>query len=426
MAGRITPPLERANPCDKPIPEALLPVSMQQTLAGPQKARIVFPVLWAASFCHLLNDMVQALLPAVYPILQGNFALSFVQVGMLTLVYQLTGSILQPFIGHFTDSRPMPYSLPVGMGSSMCGLLTLAFAPNYGMLLVGATLLGVGSSIFHPESSRIARLASGGSHGLAQSLFQVGGNFGTALGPLAAAFIILPRGQEGLAWFALAALAGIVILTGLGNWYRRNGHATRRVGRPPERHPTLDRRQVVRAMAVLVALLFSKYVYMSSFTSYYTFYLIDHFGVSTRNAQLLQFVFFAAVAAGTIAGGPIGDRLGRKLVIWVSILGVLPFTLLLPHVGLEATVILSVAIGLLMSSAFPAIVVYGQELMPGRVGMVSGLFFGLIFGIGGIAAALLGMLADAKGIAFVFLLCSPLPALGLLTALLPDLRRRAA
>lgn len=389
----------------------------------PQKnTKTVFSVLWAASFCHLLNDMLQALLPAVYPILQGNFELTFAQVGFLTFIYQITASLFQPFIGYYTDRRPLPYSLPVGMTSSMSGLLTLAFAPNYGVLLIGSMLLGLGSSIFHPESSRIARLASGGAHGLAQSLFQVGGNFGSALGPLAAAFFVLPRGQAGLAWFALAALAGIVILTALGHWYRLNGHARRPSHKAPTHHATLSRGQVSRAMAILIALLFSKYIYLGSFTSYYIFYLKDKFGLATQTAQIYQFVFFAAVAAGTIAGGPIGDRLGRKVVIWVSILGVLPFSLLLPHVGLMATAVLSVVIGFVISSAFPAIVVYGQELMPGRVGMVSGLFFGFIFGIGGIGAAALGTLADWTGINFVFQLCAFLPALGILTVLLPNLR----
>jgi FSR family fosmidomycin resistance protein-like MFS transporter len=398
-------------------------VSDQAIALNVRENKTNFSVLWAASFCHLLNDMLQALLPAVYPILQGGFNLTFAQVGFLTFCYQLAASIFQPFIGHYTDRRPMPYSLPAGMAVSMAGLLTLAFAPNYGTLLIGGTLLGLGSSIFHPESSRIARLASGGSHGLAQSLFQVGGNFGSALGPLAAAFIVLPRGQSGLAWFALAALAGLIILTGLGHWYQSNGHATRPPAKTADRHPTLPPGKVSTAMAVLIALLFSKYIYLASFTSYYTFYLMERFEVSTKTAQILQFVFFAAVAAGTIAGGPIGDKLGRKLVIWVSILGVLPFSLVLPHVGIEGTVVLSVVVGFVLASAFPAIVVYGQELMPGRVGMVSGLFFGFIFGIGGIGAALLGMLADWKGITFVFLMCSFLPAIGILTAFLPDLRR---
>ena len=398
-----------------------------QAIPFPQtRARTVFPVLWAVSLCHLLNDMTQALLPAVYPILRGNLDLSFAQVGFLTFVYQLTASLLQPFIGHYTDRRPMPYSLPFGMASSMAGLLTIAFAPSYAMLLVGSMLLGVGSSIFHPESSRIARLASGGSHGLAQSLFQVGGNFGSALGPLAAAFIVLPRGQSGLAWFALATLAGIIILTGLGHWYQQNGHATRQSKAAPAPHPTLSPRHVSKAMAILIALMFSKFIYLASFTSYYIFYLMDQFGLSTKDAQIYQFVFFAAVAAGTIAGGPIGDRLGRKLVIWVSVLGVLPFTLLLPHVGLMATATLSIVIGFVIASAFPAIVVYGQELMPGRVGMVSGLFFGLAFGIGGMAAAGLGVLADWQSIRFVFLLCSFLPAIGILAMFLPNLRTHKA
>jgi FSR family fosmidomycin resistance protein-like MFS transporter len=400
-------------------------MSVQATQAispAPTKLKTDFIVLWAASFCHLLNDMMQALLPAVYPILRGNLDLSFVQVGLLTFVYQITASLFQPFIGHYTDRRPLPYSLPFGMASSMAGLLTLAFAPSFGVLLAGAMLLGLGSSIFHPESSRIARLASGGSHGLAQALFQVGGNFGSALGPLAAAFIVLPRGQSGLAWFAFAALAGIIILTGLGHWYRHNGHANRPSSKAPTRHPTLSSGQVSKAMAVLIALLFSKYIYLASFTSYYTFYLIDKFGLSTKDAQVFLFLFLAAVAAGTVVGGPLGDRMGRKPVIWVSILGVLPFALLLPHVGLLPTAALSLVIGFVIASAFPAIVVFGQELMPGRVGMVAGLFFGFIFGIGGIGAAALGALADWQGIRFVFELCSFLPALGVLAALLPDMR----
>ena len=398
-----------------------------QTLSRHRRSSgTVFSVLFAASFCHLLNDTLQALLPAVYPILQSSFALSFAQVGLLTLIYQFTASLFQPFIGYYTDRRPWPFSLPVGMAASMSGLLTLAFAPDFGVLLIGAMLLGLGSSIFHPESSRLARLASGGAHGLAQSLFQVGGNFGSALGPLAAAIFVLQRGQVGLAWFALAALAGIMISTGLGHWYQRNGHAVRSSSTGPARHPALSRGQVSGAIAVLLALLFSKYVYLASFTSYYIFYLMGKFGLPTQTAQLYQFGFFAAVAAGTIAGGPIGDRLGRKLVIWVSILGVLPFTLVLPHVGLQATAVLSVVIGFVLSFALPAIVVYGQELMPGRVGMVSGLFFGFIFGVGGIGAALLGTLADRAGINSVFQACAFLPAIGILTMLLPNLQERKA
>ena len=397
---------------------------MSQAILGRSKAdTTAFSILGAISFCHLLNDMMQALLPAIYPILQGGFDLSFAQVGLLTFTYQLTASLLQPFIGFYTDRKPLPYSLPFGMGASLIGLVMLAFAPSFPVLLAGGMMLGLGSSIFHPESSRIARLASGGSHGLAQSLFQVGGNFGSALGPLAAAYFILPRGQSGLAWFALAALGGMVILTGLGHWYKRNGHARLPARNVVVRHATLSTGQVKRAMAVLVALLFSKYIYLASITSYYTFFLMHRFGLPTKTAQLCQFVFFAAVATGTVIGGPVGDRIGRKSVIWVSILGVLPFTLALPYVGLTATIGLSVVIGLVLSSAFPAIVVYGQELMPGRVGMVSGLFFGLIFGVGGIGAAVLGALADWAGIDFVYRVCSFLPLIGLLTAFLPNLER---
>jgi FSR family fosmidomycin resistance protein-like MFS transporter len=395
-----------------------------QAISLPARSKTVFSVLWAASFCHLLNDMMQALLPAVYPILQGGFNLSFAQVGFLTFVYQMTASIFQPFIGHYTDTRPLPYSLPVAMASSMAGLLTLSYAPTYGILLVGCMLLGLGSSIFHPESSRIARLASGGSHGLAQSLFQVGGNFGSALGPLAAAFIVLPRGQSGLAWFALAALAGVIILSAVGRWYQLHAQARKNATTAPTYNATLSRKRVLWSMVILLVLLFSKWVYIGTFTSFYIFYLKDKFGLDTQTAQIYQFVFLAAVAAGTVAGGPIGDRLGRKPVIWVSILGILPFTLILPHVGLTATAALTVVIGFILASAFPAIVVFGQELMPGRVGMVSGLFFGFIFGAGAIGAALLGNLADWKGINFVFQICAFLPALGILTAFLPNLRER--
>lgn len=397
------------------------PVS-EAVMGRPKAGTTVFPVLGAISFCHLLNDMMQALLPAVYPILRGGFDLSFTQVGLLALVYQLTASILQPLIGLYTDHRPQPYSLPFAMLASMSGLVTLAFAPTYGTLLVGASMLGLGSSIFHPESSRIARLASGGAHGLAQSLFQVGGNFGSALGPLAAAFFVLPRGQSGLAWFALAALGGVMILTALGHWYKSNGHARPPARTAPVRHPTLSRGQVGRAMAVLVLLIFSKYIYLASITNYYIFYLMHRFSLPIQAAQLCQFVFFAAVATGTVIGGPIGDRVGRKKVIWVSILGVLPFTLALPYVGLAATIGLSVVIGVVLSSAFPAIVVYAQELIPGRTGMISGMFFGLIFGVGGIAAAALGGLADRTGIDFVYQICAFLPLIGLFTALLPDVK----
>ncbi len=387
--------------------------------------RTVFPVLGAVSFCHLINDMMQALLPAIYPILRGNFSLSFAQIGLLTLVYQITASILQPLIGFYTDSRPQPYALPFAMLASMAGLITLAFAPSYESLLAGAAMLGLGSSIFHPESSRIARLSSGGAHGLAQSLFQVGGNFGSALGPLLAAYVVLPRGQAGLAWFAIAALGGMIIMTGLSHWYRSNGHAGRQAKRPVARNPSVTAGQIRLAMSVLVALIFSKYIYLASITNYYPFYMMQRFGLTTQSAQLCQFVFFAAVATGTVIGGPVGDRIGRKKVIWASILGVLPFTVALPYAGLETTIALSVIIGIVISSAFPAIVVYAQELIPGRTGMISGLFFGLIFGVGGIGAAVLGSLADRSGIHIVYQLCSYLPLIGLLTALLPNIESTA-
>lgn len=391
----------------------------------PKTSSTAFAVLGAVSFCHLLNDMMQSLLPAVYPILKGGFHLDFGEIGLLTLTYQITASLLQPLIGLYTDHKPQPFSLLAGMGASMLGLVTLAFAPNYAVLLAGATLLGIGSSIFHPESSRIARLASGGAHGLAQSLFQVGGNFGSALGPLLAAFFILPRGQESLAWFALAAVGGMAVVTMLGQWYRSNGHARPTARKATVGHAELSRRQVGSALAVLVALIFSKYFYLSAITSYYIFYLMHRFGVSPEAAQIDLFIFLAAAAVGTVGGGLVGDRIGPRRVIWCSILGVLPFTVVLPYVGLTATIVLSVVIGLVLSSAFAAIVVYAQELVPGRVGMISGVFFGLAFGMAGIGAAVLGELADWTSIEFVYKVCSFLPLIGLLTIFLPALESGA-
>lgn len=381
------------------------------------------PVLGAISVCHMLNDLLQSLLPAIYPILKGGFDLSFGQIGALTLTYQITASLLQPLIGLFTDKKPLPFSLPFGMGFSMSGLIILAFAPNYLVLLLGAGCLGVGSSIFHPEASRIARLASGGRHGLAQSVFQVGGNFGQALGPLFAAFIVLPHGRESISWFALVALAGIIILTRLGHWYRSQGYtsSTRRrieVGIHP---PAI----VKRALLVLLALIFSKFFYIASFTSYYIFYLMHRFHLGVQAAQIDLFIFMAASAVGTVIGGPVGDRIGRKAVIWGSILGVAPFALILPYVGLQTTILLSIVIGLVLSSAFSSIVVYAQELMPGRTGAVSGLFFGVAFGMGGIGAAVLGWLADLCGITTVYQICAFLPLIGLLAAFLPHTGNKA-
>jgi MFS transporter, FSR family, fosmidomycin resistance protein len=380
-----------------------------------------FAILAAISFCHLLNDLAQSLVPAIYPIFKTDFALSFGQIGLITLVFQGIASLLQPLVGLYTDHKPQPYSLTYGMGCTFVGILIMAFAPNYLALLGGAALLGLGASIFHPEASRLARLASGGAHGFAQSLFQLGGSFGSSIGPLLAAFFILPRGQSSLAWFALIALGAMVILLMLGNWYRNAGHAARKARSAAVPDAVLPKSQVRRAIAILIALVFSKYFYLSSITSYYIFYLMHRFTLPTETAQIYLFVFLAAAAAGTFIGGPIGDRFGRKVVIWVSILGVLPFTLVLPYVGLAATVALSVVIGLILSSAFSAIVVYAQELMPGRVGMVSGLFFGVAFGMAGIGAAALGELADWTNIEFVYRVCSFLPLIGLLTAFLPNI-----
>lgn len=387
--------------------------------AGP-----VFTALAAASLCHFLNDLMQSLFLASYPLFKGGLSLSFAQIGLLTMTFQVTGSLLQPLVGFYTDRRPLPYSLPFGMASSLAGVLTVAYAGHYSALLAGAVLLGIGSSIFHPETSRLARLASGGSHGLAQSIFQIGGNSGTALGPLAVAFFVLPRGRESLAWLSLAALLGVVVMSGLGRWYQK--HLRSRPAARTTGAPARSRREIAGVMALLLALIMSKYFYIASITSYYIFYLMHHFGLAEHKAQLALFVFLAGMAVGTMIGGPVGDRIGRKAVIWGSILGTLPFSLALPHVGLPATVVLSGVIGVILSSAFPSIVVYGQELLPGRVGTVSGLFFGLAFGIGGLGAALLGVVADWKGIDFVYQICSVLPAIGLLAAFLPDLDRPAA
>lgn len=384
----------------------------------------VFRVLAAISVCHLLNDTLSSLLPAIYPMLKNSFHLDFAQVGLITLTYQCTASLLQPLVGYYTDRHPQAYSLPVGMGFTLIGLLLLAVAGSFTALLVAAALVGSGSSVFHPESSRIAQMAAGGQYGLAQSLFQVGGNTGLAVGPLLAAFIVLPRGQFSLAWFSVVALAGIVLLASVGGWAHKYRDEWKKVRTAhEERHPTLPIRRVAFSIAVLLALLFSKFVYLASITSYYTFYLMNTFHVSVRNSQVHLFVFLGAVAAGTIAGGPIGDRIGRKMVIWCSILGVLPFTVMLPYANLFWTGVLSVVIGLVLASAFPAIVVYGQELVPGKVGMVSGLFFGFAFGMAGLGAAILGELADLTSIRFVYLVCSFLPATGLLCAFLPNLER---
>jgi len=387
-----------------------------------------FRVLGAISFSHFLNDMIQSLILAIYPLLKNDFELSFAQIGLITLTFQLTASVLQPFIGMYTDRHPQPRALSIGMGFTLIGLLLLSIAPNYGTVILAAALVGSGSSIFHPESSRVARLASGGQHGLAQSIFQVGGNAGSSVGPLLAAWVIIPYGRTSVAWFSLAALVAILVLWRIGSWYLAQ-HA-----RPPDRsapHAARDRASPVTtkvfwSVAILVALVFSKYFYLASLSSYYTFYLISRFQMSIQSAQLHLFGFLFAIALGTLVGGPVGDRIGRKRVIWVSILGVAPFTLVLPYADAAWTSVLVFVIGLIISSAFSAILVFAQELLPGRVGTVSGLFFGLAFGVGGIGAALLGKLADVRGIEFVYSVCSFLPLIGLLTAFLPDLRSQRA
>ena len=381
-------------------------------------------VLVAISFCHMLNDMMQSLLPALYPMIKTSYRLSFGQIGLLTFTFQFTASLLQPLIGTLADKRPRPYSLAVGMGFTLCGLVLLAFAGSYTLLLVAAALIGTGSSVFHPESSRVARMASGGKHGLAQSIFQVGGNFGSASGPLLAAFIVLPHGQSSVSWFSLVALLGMIVLVNVGHWYKT--HGITRLARAASVHSGVSRQRVVLAIAVLLALVFSKYVYLASISSYYTFYLIEHFHVSVRSSQLHLFVFLASAAVGGMVGGPLGDRLGAKHIIWGSILGVLPFTLLLPHANLFWTGVLTVPIGLIIASAFPAIVVYAQDLLPGRTGMVAGLFFGLAFGMGSVGAAVLGWMADHVGIREVYQVCAFLPLIGLLAWFLPDVHKRLA
>lgn len=400
-------------------------------LTGPAEATAV-ATLVAISLAHFLNDMMQSLIPAIYPMLKESFALDFTQIGIITLAFNFTASLLQPVVGLYTDRRPLPFSLTIGMGLTLCGLLALASAPTYPLLVLGAAMVGLGSAVFHPESSRVARLASGGRYGFAQSLFQVGGNVGSSLGPLLAALIVVPFGQTSIAWFSAIAFAGMILLFNVGRWYRN------RLPLPPPQARRavvggveLGRRAVAGALFVLALLVFSKFLYVSSLTTFYTFYVIQRFGVDVQTSQILLFVFLVASAAGTFIGGPVGDRFGRKVVIWGSIVGALPFTLMLPHANLFWTVALTTVIGIVISSAFSAIVVMGHALLPSRIGMVSGLFFGFAFGMSGIGAAALGVLADATSIEFVFKVCSFLPALGLVTVFLPNIgasprRARAA
>jgi FSR family fosmidomycin resistance protein-like MFS transporter len=396
-------------------------IEARSTSSGGATERVAVAVLAAISVSHMLNDVIQSLIMSIYPMLKENLSLDFGQIGLITFTFQFTASVLQPAVGYFTDRYPTPYSLVLGMGSSLLGIILIAFASSYLAVLGAAALIGMGSSVFHPESSRVARLASGGRHGLAQSVFQVGGNFGTALGPLLAAFIVLPYGQGSIAWFSVVALLAMVLLAGIGVWY---GKTLKLNGEAPvkerEAIAEVTHGKVGRSIAILMALTFSKHFYLVSITSFYIFYLIHTFGLSVQSAQLYLFIFLGAVAAGTVIGGPIGDRIGARRVIWWSILGVLPFTLLLPYADLFWTAVLSVIIGLILASAFPAILVYAQGLIPGRVGMVAGLFFGLAFGIAGIGAAFLGWLADVTSIDFVYHICAFLPAIGLLAAFLPE------
>ncbi len=389
---------------------------------APERDGVAFRVLGAISVSHLVNDMMQSLILAIYPVLKGDFHLSFGQIGLITLTYQLTASLFQPLVGLYTDRRPTPYALPIGMSFTLAGLLLLAYAPTFSMLLLAAALVGTGSSIFHPESSRVARMASGGQHGLAQSVFQVGGNTGSALGPLLAAAVIVPFGQRSVAWFALAALVGIVLLLQVSRWYARHqvGKAARAAQHPAA--PMVSQRRLILTIGVLMLLIFSKFFYIASISSFYTFYLIDKFAVSVQSSQIHLFLFLFAAALGTLVGGPVGDRIGRKPVIWFSILGVAPFTLMLPFADLFWTTTLTIVIGLILSSAFSAILVYAQELMPGKIGMVSGLFFGFAFGMGGLGAALLGLLADHTSIEYVYRVCAWLPLIGIVAALLPDVK----
>ncbi|MDR3427219.1 MFS transporter [Silvimonas sp.] len=406
-----------------PLPHVMqnsLSTTANSTTAHEQGT--AYRVLGAISFSHLLNDMIQSLILAIYPILKGGFNLSFTQIGLITLTYQITASLLQPLVGLYTDKKPQPYSLPIGMGFTLCGLLLLSVAPNFGTLLAAAALVGTGSSIFHPESSRVARMASGGRHGLAQSLFQVGGNLGSSFGPLLAAAIIVPYGQPSIAWFSVAALVAIAVLFKVGTWYRAHHLGARgKAGRKAVHN--LSRKQVGFSIGILLLLIFSKYFYMASIGSYFTFYLMSKFHLSVQSAQVHLFIFLFAVAAGTVIGGPLGDKIGRKYVIWGSILGVAPFTLALPYADLFWTGVLTAIIGVILASAFSAILVYAQELIPGKVGMVSGLFFGFAFGMGGIGAAVLGTLADHTSIDFVYHVCAFLPLIGLLTAFLPNLEQ---
>jgi len=393
------------------------------TATHPLTQRTVYPVLFTIAFSHFINDLLQSVIPSVYPMIKAGFNLSFTQIGLITFMFQLMASLLQPFIGIYTDRKPLPYSLVIGMAFTLGGLVLLSQASGFYSILVAVSFVGIGSAVFHPESSRVAYLASGGKRGLAQSIFQLGGNAGSAAGPLLVALIVVPYGQGNIIWFILVALLGILVLFKLGAWYK--GHLVlRAASNITEARHHLPRRKVIGAVIILMFLIFSKFFYLSSLTSYYTFYLIEKFQLTIQQSQLYLFAFLAAVAAGTLMGGPLGDRFGRKYIIWFSILGAAPFTLMLPHANLFWTGVLAVITGVIIASAFSAILVYAQELIPGKVGMVSGLFFGFAFGMAGVGSALLGRLADHSGIVYVFHLCAFLPLIGIITGLLPNLEQK--
>ncbi|WP_293309074.1 MFS transporter [Pedobacter sp. UBA5917] len=402
----------------------LQPTIPLQPEAVAQKT--VYAILFTISFSHLLNDMLQSVVPAIYPLFKERFNFSFTQIGLITFTFQLTASLLQPFVGFYTDRKPRPFSLSIGMGFALMGLIMLSVASSFALILFAVSLMGIGSSIFHPESSRVAYLASGGKKGLAQSIFQLGGNAGSAIGPLLAALIVIPYGQFYIIWFSLAAILAILVLIQIGKWYK--GHLHLKMKNPVavqvEKGPGLSKKRVIISLSILLVLIFSKYFYMASMTSYFTFFLINKFHVSVQQSQLYLFGFLAAVAAGTVIGGPLGDRFGRKYIIWISILGVAPFTLLLPYVGLMWTVILAIIIGVIISSAFSAILVYATDLVPGKVGMIAGLFFGFAFGMGGVGSALLGWLADKTSIEYVFQICAFLPLIGIITGFLPNIEHQ--
>ncbi|UAY55321.1 MFS transporter [Arachidicoccus terrestris] len=408
-------------------PPSVNPAASQRLSPKSLAEKTVFSILFTISFTHLLNDMMQSVIPAVYPIIKENYKLSFTQIGLITLTFQMTASLLQPFVGRYTDKKPRPFSLSIGMGFTLSGLIALSFASSFYLILLSVALIGLGSSVFHPESSRVAHLASGGKKGLAQSIFQVGGNAGSATGPLLAALIVVPYGQFYIIWFAIAAVLGMLVLIKVGNWYKEHLVYVRSKPKAAKADagPRLSSKRISISLFILLVLIFSKYFYMASITSYFTFYLIDKFNVSVQHSQLYLFAFLAAVAAGTVIGGSLGDRFGRKYIIWISILGVAPFTLLLPYVGLTWTIILAVIIGLILSSAFSAILVYATDLVPGKVGLIAGLFFGFAFGMGGIGSAFLGWLADRTSIEYIFKLCSFLPLLGIITGFLPNLEHQS-